>query len=253
MSPESRQSREFSAEEAARLAVKYGVGLDHHSKLGEPLASAVEAQFTAPGCSPGFRRIEWLEWFVDVTRAGSLGARVTPESEFVPDWETYDSLPVQRLLTESAELDFGRPCLLVVRPYVKARLTGFSEGDDSLVEEFGRSDTDVRDEVHNLVVPHGMSVERFARLVERETWALARQRGRSVACDRCLSPGPFEHVASDHRRPAPHDAPLFLASVGMVHVPVVLCSRHAAILRQEAEEAGVELTEVLPLSELDAE
>lgn len=231
------------------LALKYGVGLDHHSKLGEPLAS----QLAAPSCSPGFRRIDWLRWFVDFARSGSLGARVTPEGEFVPDWYAKDSIVVQQSLTALAEVDLAQPCLLVHRPYVKARLTGFVDGDETLVEEFGRSDTDIRDEVHLLVVPYKTGVEKYARLVEQETWRLARQRGRVVACDRCVSPGPFEHVDSDHRRPAPHDAPLFVVSVGMVHISLALCSRHAAILRQEAEEVGVKLTEVPPLSELDDE
>ncbi|AWH92434.1 hypothetical protein [Dietzia lutea] len=136
---------------------------------------------------------------------------------------------------------------------MKARLTGFADGDETLVEEYGRSDTDIRDEIHHLVIPHGMNSLRFARLVERETWRLARDRGCIVACDRCVSPGPFEHVGGDHRRPVVLDAPLFVVSVGMVHIPVVLCNRHAAILRHEADEAGVELTEVPPLSELDDE
>ena len=233
------------------LALKYGVGLDHHSKLGEPLASQFADQLDAPGCSPGFRRIDWLRWFVDFARAGSLGARVTPEGEFVPDWDSRDSIVVQQSLTALGEVDLGRPCLLMHRPYEKARLTGFADGDETLVEEFGRSDTDIRDEVHQLVVPYKTGVEKYARLVEHETWRLARQRDRVVACDRCLSPGPFEHVDSDHRRPAPYDAPLFVVSVGMVYIPVVLCNRHAAILRVEADEAGVKLTEVPPLSELD--
>ena len=236
------------------LALKYGVGLDHHSKLGEPLASVIADQLTTPGYSLGYRRMEWLPWFADMARAGGLGARVSPPAgEFVPDWEGRDSLAVQSLLAESAEDDPSQPCLLVHRPYVKSRLTGFAESDDTLVEEFGRFDTDIRDEIHHLVIPHGMNPLRFARLVERETWRLARDRGRVVACDRCVSPGPFEHVDSDHRRPAPHDAPLFVVSVGMAHISVALCSRHAAILRHEAEEAGAKLTEVPPLSELDNE
>ena len=236
------------------LALKYGVRLDHHSKLGEPLTSALADQLATRGYSPGFRRIDWVRWFVDMARAGGLGARVSPpEGEFVPGWDARDSLTVQTLLTESAEGDPSQPCLLVHRPYVKARLTGFADGDDVLVGDFGRADTDIRDEIHHLVIPHGTDPLLYARRVERETWRLARDRGRVVACDRCVSPGQFEHVDSDHRRPAPHDAPLFVVSVGMVHISVALCSRHAAILRQEAAEAGVKLAEVPPLSELSDE
>ncbi|MCD2264174.1 hypothetical protein K3888_15865 [Dietzia aurantiaca] len=254
MSANNHTPREFTPAERAASALMFGVGLDHHSKLGEPLASALTDQLATPGYSPGFRRVEWLRWFVEMARAGRLGARVSPPSgEFVPDWGANDSQDVQRLLTQSAEGDPSQPCLLVHRPFVKARLTGFAEGDDSLEEEYGRSDTDIRDEIHHLVIPHSMNPLRYARLVDRETWTQARHRGRVVACDRCVSPGQFEHVEGDHRRPVVLDAPLFVVSVGMVHIPVVLCSRHAAILRLEATEAGVKLTEVPPLSELDDE
>lgn len=233
------------------LALKYGVGLDHHSKLGEPLASAFADQLVEPGYSPGFHRVDWLKWFTDCVRSGSLGARVAPAGEFVPDWDTDVSLSVQELLTESAEADPSQPCLLTWAAWYRAMLHGHSDGDDSLVEKFGRSDTDIRDEVHHLVVPHGMGIPKFARLVMAETFLLSEVRGRRVACDRCLSPGPYEHIDSDDRRSIEQDAPLFVVSVGMVHIPVVLCNRHAAILRVEADEAGVKLTEVPPLSELD--
>jgi hypothetical protein len=96
-----------------KLSLKYGVGLDHHSKLGEPLTSALADQLAAPGDSLGFRRVEWLRWFVEMARAGGLGARVSPPAgEFVPGWDARDSMTVQTLLTESAEGDPSQPCLL---------------------------------------------------------------------------------------------------------------------------------------------
>ncbi|WP_159149637.1 hypothetical protein [Dietzia lutea] len=86
------------------LAHEYSVGIDHHSKLGEPLTSALADQLAAPSYSPGFRRMEWFAWFAGVARAGGLGARVSPPpGEFVPDWNARDSLAVQSLLAESAE------------------------------------------------------------------------------------------------------------------------------------------------------